>query len=126
VYKKLLVLAQSKGSCVFTTSEFPSEIPRAQTRNYPYTKPLQTITRKSNRTEFCRILRWKNSLEIWIELCGIFTRLLNFTQSEFSQFMKTELCAESSRFAELSLKRNSIKCGLKKNVLRNLLGFEQF
>ena len=27
---------------MFATSEFPSEIPRTQTRNYPYTKPLVT------------------------------------------------------------------------------------
>ena len=29
-----------KGSCQFTTSDFPSENPRTQTRNYSYTKPL--------------------------------------------------------------------------------------
>jgi len=40
VYKKLLVLGLNKGRCTFATSEFPSEIPRMQTRNFPYTNPL--------------------------------------------------------------------------------------
>jgi len=41
--KIIAILCSTKGSCVFATSEFPSEIPRTQTRNYPYTKPLPTI-----------------------------------------------------------------------------------
>jgi hypothetical protein len=42
VYKKLLFCAKSKGRCTFATSDFPSENPRTQTRNFPYTKPLAT------------------------------------------------------------------------------------
>jgi len=38
--KIIAILCLNKGSCVFATSEFPSEIPRTQTRNYSYTKPL--------------------------------------------------------------------------------------
>jgi len=38
-------LRLNKGSCVFATSEFPSEIPRTQTRNYSYTRPLQHIVK---------------------------------------------------------------------------------
>ena len=38
----MLFLAKSKGRCAFTTSDFPSENPRTQTRNFPYTKPLAT------------------------------------------------------------------------------------
>jgi hypothetical protein len=37
VYKKLLVLGLNKGRCTFATSDFPSENPRTQTRNFPYT-----------------------------------------------------------------------------------------
>jgi hypothetical protein len=38
--KIIAILCLNKDSCVFATSEFPSEIPRTQTRNYSYTKPL--------------------------------------------------------------------------------------
>ncbi len=43
VYKKLLVSCLNKGRCTFATSDFPSENPRTQTRNFPYTKPLPVI-----------------------------------------------------------------------------------
>ncbi|MFV9552531.1 hypothetical protein [Algibacter sp. PT7-4] len=43
VYKKLLFLAKSKGRCTFATSDFPSENPRTQTRNFPYTNTLYAI-----------------------------------------------------------------------------------
>ena len=43
VYKKLLVFGLNKGSYTFATSEFPSEIPRTQTRNFPYTNTLPVI-----------------------------------------------------------------------------------
>ena len=45
--KIIAILCLNKGSCVFATSEFPAEIPRTQTRNYSYTKPLCQINPKS-------------------------------------------------------------------------------
>jgi hypothetical protein len=47
VYKKLLLLGLNKGRCTFATSEFPSEIPRTQTRNFPYTNTLPFITERT-------------------------------------------------------------------------------
>jgi hypothetical protein len=44
-------LCLNKGSCVFATSEFPAEIPRTQTRNYSYTKPLPHIKLNDNVLE---------------------------------------------------------------------------
>ena len=41
--KIIAILCSNKGSCVFATSEFPSEIPRTQTRNYSYTRALANI-----------------------------------------------------------------------------------
>jgi len=38
VYKKLLVLAGTKLVARLLASDFPSENPRPQTRNFPYTK----------------------------------------------------------------------------------------
>jgi hypothetical protein len=38
--KIIAILCLNKGSCVFATSVFPSVIPRTQTRNYSYTRPL--------------------------------------------------------------------------------------
>ncbi|PWK21233.1 hypothetical protein LX92_04034 [Maribacter polysiphoniae] len=43
LYKKSLVLGLNKGRCKFTTSDFPSENPRMQTRNHSYTKTLVVI-----------------------------------------------------------------------------------
>lgn len=40
--KIIAILCLNKGSFVFATSEFPAEIPRAQTRNYSYTTTLAT------------------------------------------------------------------------------------
>ncbi len=37
------ILSLTKGRCKFTTSDFPAENPRTQTRNYSYTKPLAYI-----------------------------------------------------------------------------------
>src|SRR5690606_9607059 len=42
VYKKLLVLAKSKVVARLPASDFPSENPRPQTRNFPYTNTLAT------------------------------------------------------------------------------------
>jgi hypothetical protein len=38
-----------KGRCTFATSEFPSEIPRTQTRNFPYTNTLGNIENEKRR-----------------------------------------------------------------------------
>jgi len=35
--KIIAILGLTKGCCVFVTSDFPSENPRIQTRNYSYT-----------------------------------------------------------------------------------------
>lgn len=43
LYKKSLVLGLNKGRCKFTTSDFPSENPRMQTRNHSYPKTLVVI-----------------------------------------------------------------------------------
>ena len=43
VYKKLLVLASTKLVARLLASDFPSENPRPQTRNFPYTNTLPTI-----------------------------------------------------------------------------------
>jgi len=40
VYKKLLVLASTKLVARLLASDFPSENPRPQTRNFPYTNTL--------------------------------------------------------------------------------------
>jgi len=40
IYKKLLVLANPKFVVRLLASDFPSENPRSQTRNFSYTKPL--------------------------------------------------------------------------------------
>src|SRR5690606_40056359 len=40
VYKKLLVLAKSKVVACLPASDFPSENPRPQTRNFPYTNTI--------------------------------------------------------------------------------------
>ena len=99
-------------------------------RYFSYTEPLQTITRKKIRTEFCRTLRWKNHSKSELNYAKLFTRLLNFTLSEFSQFVKTELYAEFSQFTELTLNRNLRKlricktqalCGINSD-LSNLSG----
>ena len=37
------ILGLTKGRCEFTTSDFPAENPRTQTRNYSYTNTLPTI-----------------------------------------------------------------------------------
>uniref|UniRef100_UPI001956F52D hypothetical protein n=1 Tax=Confluentibacter citreus TaxID=2007307 RepID=UPI001956F52D len=43
VYKKLLVLVNTKLGACLPASDFPSENPRPQTRNFPYTNTLPTI-----------------------------------------------------------------------------------
>ena len=43
VYKKLLVLAKPKLVARLLASDFPSENPRTQTRNFPYTSTLAFI-----------------------------------------------------------------------------------
>ena len=43
VYKKLLVLASTKLVARLLASDFPSENPRPQTRNFPYTNTLCAI-----------------------------------------------------------------------------------
>jgi hypothetical protein len=43
VYKKLLVLAGTKLVACLPASDFPSENPRPQTRNFPYTNTLPLI-----------------------------------------------------------------------------------
>ena len=43
VYIKLLNLCLTQGSCIFVTSDFPSENLRTQKRNFTYTKPLAKI-----------------------------------------------------------------------------------
>jgi len=49
VYKKLLVLASTKVVACLLASDFPSENPRPQTRNFPYTKTLAaTLKRQRN------------------------------------------------------------------------------
>src|SRR5690606_35049601 len=45
VYKKLLVLASTKLVARLPASDFPSENPRPQTRNFPYTNTLPVITK---------------------------------------------------------------------------------
>jgi hypothetical protein len=47
VYKKLLVLAKSKLVARLPASDFPSENPRHQTRNFPYTNTLAVMYRKT-------------------------------------------------------------------------------
>uniref|UniRef100_UPI001957EEA8 lipocalin family protein n=1 Tax=Confluentibacter citreus TaxID=2007307 RepID=UPI001957EEA8 len=42
-YKKLLVLVNTKLGACLPASDFPSENPRPQTRNFPYTNTLATI-----------------------------------------------------------------------------------
>ena len=37
------ILGLTKVSCNFVTSDFPSENPRTQNRNFPYTRPLAII-----------------------------------------------------------------------------------
>ena len=61
-YKIIAILCLNKGSCVFATYEFPAEIPRTQTRNYSYTKPLPTIA-EITQTEL-----------IWELKCGFLNR----------------------------------------------------
>jgi len=39
----LLILVQPFGRCLFAGSDFPSENPRTQTRNVPYTSTLAHI-----------------------------------------------------------------------------------
>ncbi|WP_232732024.1 hypothetical protein, partial [Confluentibacter lentus] len=46
VYKKLLVLANTKLVACLLASDFPSENPRPETRNFPYTTTLG-LMRKS-------------------------------------------------------------------------------
>jgi hypothetical protein len=41
--KIIAILCLNKGSCVFATSVFPSEIPRSQKRNFTYTTTLANI-----------------------------------------------------------------------------------
>jgi hypothetical protein len=43
VYKKLLYLAKLKLVAFLQTSEFPTEIPRSQKRNFQYTNTLPVI-----------------------------------------------------------------------------------
>jgi len=43
VYKKLLVLAKPMLVACLLASDFPSENPRSQTRNFSYTRPLGAI-----------------------------------------------------------------------------------
>jgi len=50
--KIIAILCLNKGSCVFATSEFPAEIPRTQTRNYSYTKPLGSIADEQSKLHF--------------------------------------------------------------------------
>jgi len=47
--KIIAILCLNKGSCVFATSVFPSVIPRTQTRNYSYTRPLATISERNEK-----------------------------------------------------------------------------
>jgi len=46
VYKKLLVLASTKLVARLLASDFPSENPRPQTRNFPYTNTLAEMINK--------------------------------------------------------------------------------
>ena len=48
VYKKLLVLANTKLVARLPASDFPSENPRPQTRNFPYTNTLVAILTQNN------------------------------------------------------------------------------
>ncbi len=43
VYKKLLVLVNTKVVACLPASDFPTENPRPQTRNFPYTNTLGVI-----------------------------------------------------------------------------------
>ena len=52
----MLILGLFKGRCTFVTSEFPSEIPRTQNRNYSYTKPLAIIRKKIIMDRMTKIL----------------------------------------------------------------------
>ena len=49
VYKKLLVLANTKFVACLPASDFPSENPRPQTRNFPYTNTLQSIQKEKTK-----------------------------------------------------------------------------
>ena len=48
VYKKLLVLVKPLLVACLLASDFPSENPRSQTRNFPYTYTLCVIKTKLN------------------------------------------------------------------------------
>ena len=51
VYKKLLVLASTKLVARLLASDFPSENPRPQTRNFPYTNTLVKIAELNKKAE---------------------------------------------------------------------------
>ena len=50
MYKKLLVLADTKLVACLLASDFPSENPRPQTRNFPYTNTLNEPIKKTGHT----------------------------------------------------------------------------
>ena len=50
--KIIAILCLNKGSCVFATSEFPAEIPRAQTRNYSYTNTLAAMWKSQEKFDY--------------------------------------------------------------------------
>ena len=62
VYKKLLDLAKPKLVARLLASDFPSENPRTQIRNFPYTPTLPTI-----------LTRPKIRLHNFNQLCAKFT-----------------------------------------------------
>jgi len=49
VYKKLLVLANIKVVACLLASDFPSENPRPQTRNFSYTNTLPVMLNKKTK-----------------------------------------------------------------------------
>ena len=69
------ILGLTKGSCKFTTSDFPAENPRTQTRNYSYTRSLNElyiILPKANKNPLCFFSKQKLS---YSQTKSLFTNL---------------------------------------------------
>ena len=114
----MLLLAKSKLVAFLHASEFPSEIPRAQNRNFSYTNTIGSIAQENKNAELRleKILnffifsskKWKlwNTLSlVWIfsKLRNLarFVKILNLT--EFAEFLLERKLKRNSKIAELKI-----------------------
>ena len=90
MYKKLLIFSLNKGSCIFVTSEFPSEIPRSQKTQLPIHKHV------GNKLKKMRILKIYFLILILIVISACNNSKLSKEEIETNAKRITELLDENN------------------------------